>query len=170
MVETIAVYWEEQIKVYGVSHTYGVEYNRLDFPVSELSTCGHILERLEDSLTIQRFEFISCHVIDATINVHLFTKPTENNVPLQKIIHSFKIEQTITIQNSGQSDLIYLHGPHFQDRYGILDVAVQALTACDLTPLVTGCAGTSMYLAFNAGSGPEAENVLRETFLTPKSV
>jgi hypothetical protein len=168
--ETIAVYCEEQVKVYGITHTFNVNYQQLCFPLSNLSYAGNFLASLEVTGAVKRFEFITCQQTTDAVQLHLFTRTSEKSLSFNEDDAPSSKAHSFEVLGCGQTDLIFLHGPHFQDRYGILDVAVQALSSFDLLPVVTGCAGTSMYLAFKAGSGSAAEKVLRKTFLTPTSV
>ena len=51
-----------------------------------------------------------------------------------------------SLQTIAPVELIYLHGPHFQDRYGIAEAALSPLQKADIPILAAGCSGTSVYI------------------------
>jgi len=66
------------------------------------------------------------------------------------------------------AELVFFQGPHFGDRYGIAEVAVEALAsnAIEMTAIV--CSGACIYIVLPEGKADEAVVVLGETFEIPK--
>jgi aspartokinase len=63
--------------------------------------------------------------------------------------------------------VLFLHGPHFGDRYGIADAFVTALRNGDIPILALSCAVSSIS-AIIAGNDPDkAIEVLSTRFQTP---
>ncbi|SDO83988.1 hypothetical protein [Desulforhopalus singaporensis] len=162
--ETIAVYWEEQIKVYGISDKFDLMLSTLTFDPSELEFWGQQIAALEAG--IKRFEFIACHRGEEVISLHLLLDKGSAKT-LDEAVNRLAATRSLHCRKTWPVDLIYLHGPHFQDRFGIADAAATSLARHNLTPLITGCAGTSMYLVFRGGEGDRAKKTLTRTFLTP---
>jgi hypothetical protein len=69
---------------------------------------------------------------------------------------------------AGQSvDLITFHGPHFGDRYRILQTALNCLENERVPLRVAACAGASISLVFPAGAGNAAKTALEKGFDAP---
>ncbi len=64
-------------------------------------------------------------------------------------------------------DLITFHGPHFGDRYRILQTALNCLDNQGVPLLVAACAGASISLVFPAGAGTAAKTALEKGFEPP---
>ena len=74
-------------------------------------------------------------------------------------------EDATSLQTIAPVALIYLHGPHFQDRYGIAEAALSPLQKADIPVLATGCSGTSVYIVVHENRADEAATCLAETFV-----
>jgi len=167
--ETIAVYKEARVKVYGITEKAGLVLVTLSFPANQIEQWGQRVVLLEDH--IKRFELVTYHAANkARTEFHLLFAQT----PLDSLIDTLKQwienDQQTTFQLRQPVDILYLHGPHFQDRFGIADVAFNALKQNNIELLVCGCAGTSMYLVTPANRGVTTLKLLTETFLIPTSV
>lgn len=158
--ETIAVYWEERIKVYGITAQYNLTLANITFSRSDLASIASILRHLESQ--INRFELVTCQDFSDVMRIHLLYEQQHSNW----VADSFNGKD---VQTTTPVDLIYLHGPHFQDRFGIIDSTLAALRAHGIFTICSGCAGTSMYLVFTEGVGREADRILTENFLIPTS-
>ena len=64
-------------------------------------------------------------------------------------------------------DLITFHGPHFGDRYRILQTALDCLDSEQVPLRVAACAGASISLVFPAGAGTAAKTALEKGFEAP---
>lgn len=164
--ETIAVYWEARIKVYGITLQPGLALGAL---VIAAEQAGYWSERLmELERPLQRFELaIAQGVIDNRLEIYLLFDHSRREIlqPLMDVWLSR--DKTAEFRMEGRVDMVFLHGPHFQDRFGIAETAFSALAKNDIRILLSGCAGTSMYLIFAEGGGEAAKQVLADTFLIP---
>jgi len=166
--ETIAVYREERVKVYGISKLFGISLGILTFPTEHIGKCTELLQTLETLAS--KFELITLQSAKPpAITLHLLyvnnSEPSRNET-----IQSWLADNPdsgFTVQHP--VDLLFLHGPHFQDRDGIAEIAFSALKMQSIRALVVGCAGTSMYIVLPQGQGPIAHHILTETFLIPTS-
>lgn len=167
--ETIAVYKEARVKVYGITEKNGLALVTLSFPANQMEQWGQRVALLEEH--IKRFELVTYHATDKErTELHLLL----DQIPLKSLSDTLekwvKSEQQSTFQLRQPVDILYLHGPHFQDRFGIADIAFNALKQNDIEILVSGCAGTSMYLVTPSNQGTTTLKLLTETFLIPTSV
>jgi aspartokinase len=156
----------ETIAVYGITKKPDLILVILSFPANQIERWG---QRIDDlAYYTGRFELVTYHAADKSMTdlhllvdqktidplIEMLTKWTKNTAR-----SGFKLKQPV--------DILYLHGPHFQDRFGIVDTAFNALLQNNIEILVSGCAGTSMYLVTPAIKGPIALEILTETFLIP---
>jgi aspartokinase len=66
------------------------------------------------------------------------------------------------------AELVFFQGPHFGDRYGIADVALEALAGKGVEMMAIVCSGACIYILLPEGKSEEAVLVLAETFEIPK--
>jgi aspartokinase len=71
------------------------------------------------------------------------------------------------IRRASSVELVFFQGPHFGDRYGILDVTVRALACKEITIKATVCSGACIYIVLPEGKSEEAVKALRESFEVP---
>jgi aspartokinase len=167
-VETIAVYREKRVKVYGITEKPGLCLGVLQFPSKAFVKWGNRIKDLKNDCP--NFELVTYHLANQDrISLHLvFEKISENS--LKERVHNWlssDLDSYFDIRSP--VDLIYLHGPHFQDRDGIAEIAFTALKKNKLDPIVIGCAGTSMYIITPNNQGGTTSKLLSDTFLIPTS-
>lgn len=164
--ETIALYKEERIKVYGITRESDLILIVLSFPANQLELWGQRVDEISN-YTI-RFELVTYHAANKSMTELHLLLARKTIDPLIKMLTYWKENTTQTgLKLKQPVDILYLHGPHFQDRYGIADTAFNALLHNNIEVLVSGCAGTSMYLVTPASQGQSALEILTETFLIP---
>ncbi len=163
--ETIAVYWESKIKVYSITHVTDLSMARFVFPFNATEELCKTLMALED--TVQRFELVTQDYIDSSLSqMNLFynqSKQKEAETTIKRWGYELQ-EKVIFIPSL---ELVYLHGPHFQDRFGIVDTAFSALENGDIEIIAAGCAGTTIYVVIPSKQALPATQILRETFIIP---
>ncbi len=163
--ETIAVYWESKIKVYGISLKQGLVLVQITVPCDHIEIIGEKLLCLDDS--VYRFEFITQDYIDShylRLNIVL----DESNWSAARTqIEQFTAVDGCTLNILTSMELVFLHGPHFQDRYGIADAVFSSLVQEQIDIITAGCAGTSVYLLLREGFGLQAHEVLNKAFIIP---
>lgn len=163
------MYKEARVKVYGITEKNGLVLITLSFPANQMEQWGRRVALLEEHT--KRFELITYHAANKKrTELHLLFAHTLS-ISLQETLEKWvKTDQQSTFQLRQPVDIFYLHGPHFQDRFGIADIAFNALKQNEIAILVSGCAGTSMYLVTPANQGATTLKLLTETFLIPTSV
>ncbi len=165
-VETIAVYQEERVKVYGITEKADLALAILRFPAANTEIWGQRIANLGHSL--KRFELVTCHPgRDNTIEMHLLVDRADAVRVHRAIKDAVKNEPDSECFLEQPVDVLFLFGPHFQDRFGIVNIAFTALCRNHIDILVCGCAGTSMYFVTPSAQAQQGARILTDTFLIP---
>ncbi|MDZ7665345.1 MAG: hypothetical protein U5K27_08485 [Desulfotignum sp.] len=142
--ETRSTYVEEKIKTYGIQLHPGVSMVEFRGPSDRFSQTRHRLTA--DGGSDAMFHLVSVMRI------------------------SGRMVDAVFVMDSGGTervDLITFHGPHFGDRYRILQTALNCLET-ERAPLrAAACAGASISLVFPAGAGEAAQTALAKGFEAP---
>ena len=164
--ETIAIYWEKQVKVYGIILKSGLTLVRFQRGTKDFLPWHTLLTCFESNSV--KFELIISAPDHKSESILTLVLDSDQFLILQKSLEN--------IQRKGQSsfaltykkiDLIYLHGPHFQERFGIFSKAIEPLESHHVETTLTGCAGNSMYIAVPEGQGQKSNEILHNTFHIP---
>ena len=167
--QTIAVYREERVKVYGITEKADLSLAILCFPVAITELWGQRIIDLERSL--KRFELVTWHAGNSnTIELHLLFDSNHGKVVRNALNALLKNEKNTEFTLKQPVELLFLYGPHFQDRFGIVDIAFTALSKHNIEILVSGCAGTSMYFVTSKDQGSKGLKILTNTFVIPTTV
>ncbi len=146
--ETRATYEEEKIKTYGIQVILGLNLYRMQAACDQLAEIsGHVpgLDPLE-----KKFHFVSAMPgAEANYELVILTDPGKGFQPYMT------------------ADLISFHGPHFGDRYRILQTALDCLETDRVPLLLAGCTGASISLVVPAGQGIFAQKSLTRGFEAP---
>jgi aspartokinase len=67
------------------------------------------------------------------------------------------------------SEMVFFQGPHFGDRYGILEAAVRGLAARRVKMTAAACSGACIYIVLPEGKSEEAVAALSEVFEIPRA-
>ena len=163
--ETIAVYWEPKIRIYGLTTEIGVSLYTLLFPAARLPFWSGVIRTLED----KGLEFLLVNLQSlspAAMQLCLVLRQgTESHMIRDYFLQKVEQEEDTSFEAVAGIELLYLHGPHFQDRYGIIDAVLTPLQKAGIPLLCAGCAGTSVYLAVSEQRGKDAAMCLAETFV-----
>lgn len=161
--ETIAVYWEPRIKTYGFQRITDLALLEFSLPLSHIKNGGEIF--LQDDLKTLQPKFIISHVMHHEIffivclplqegrDFHTSLKKAPDATPC-KCIHPVSI--------------LFFHGPHFGDRYGIADATFSTLSKAGVDILASGCSSASVFLVLATHDIDKAEKALNETFEVAK--
>jgi hypothetical protein len=146
--ETRATYEEEKIKTYGIQVTPGLDLYRLHGGHDQLTAFSRQMSDLDQPG--RKFHFVSAMPgSQGDYTLFFLTDPGTGCIPLSK------------------ADLIGFHGPHFGDRYRILQTALDCLKADRVPLLLAGCTGASINLVVPAGKGAAARHALGRGFEAP---
>jgi aspartokinase len=163
--ETIAVYWEPKIRVYGLTTRSGLCLYTLVFPIDRLAYWGDVLTSLEEKG--REFELVNLQTASpTTMQLCLVPAQGEQTTDFCMTLETGMAKETATsCQVTASVEVIYLHGPHFQDRYGIAEAALTPLCRAEIPVLSAGCAGTSVYIVVSQSRAKAAVACLSETFV-----
>jgi aspartokinase len=163
-VETIAVYWEPKMRIYGMNILPGLTSLRLKIPeAAGQYDYWREFEAVKGKfrlLTFQRDrqERLICDFLiesghKAEIHGRL-RKMAENNPDSPLVAEDDR-------------EIVAFHGPHFQDRYGIAGQTFATLRKAGIDILASGCTGTSIHLVVGAGQGQHVKECLQEICVVP---
>ncbi|MBU1565952.1 MAG: hypothetical protein KJ630_10030 [Proteobacteria bacterium] len=163
--ETIAVYWEPKIRIYGLTSETGLSLYTVCFPIERLSYWGGVVRSLGENGS--EFQLVNLQRTSVeTLQLCLLPACGDGSTDVHRLLDKgLENEDTSFLQVVTPVELIYLHGPHFQDRYGIAEAAFSPLYKADIPILSAGCAGTSVYIVVHKNRVLEAVHCLSETFV-----
>lgn len=162
--ETIAVYWEEKIRVYGLNRQTGLTMHTLVFPADRLAFWSGRLAELERHGC--EFQLVNLQTVAAgTLQICLVHLRDRSEAAVLRLLKDGLQGQNATsAQTTSPVELLYLHGPHFQDRYGIAEAAIAPLCKADIPILATACSGASIFIVVPENRSQHAADCLAETF------
>jgi aspartokinase len=166
--ETIAVYWEDKIKTYGFQAEHGLSLFRISIPSSQqLAGLGSVLDS-----DINEINFRWIMVQRSTrhgFNVYILLDQKWKQ-PMQTLLERHQENNAdLDLQTESPVEMIFFHGPHFGDRYGIADTALGALRGKSLPVIAMGCTGASVYIILPENCAAKARHFLSAVFETPKT-
>jgi aspartokinase len=164
--ETIAVYWEENIRTYGIQLEKNLCLARADILPGQLAELGRQIAELGQDET--RFRLILAHAYEPDVLSlsMVFREPFRQRLseistrPLVKDLScAFAIHVPV--------EMLCFHGPHFGDRYGIAHMAGHALQKKNIRYIVMGCSAASVHILFPENAADKAKMALASVFQTP---
>ena len=165
--ETTATYWEARIKTYGFHRVTDLCLFELALESFEISRLGHTLCRMgeEGIPLVLTFAQVTLQGLKASFVVpRLFEGPVRE-----------RLQETVDPDGEGVAlqvfpvEVIFFYGPHFGDRYGIAEAALQSLAGDGIRPTATACSGSCVYLVLPERQSDEAVRVLSEAFDIPRA-
>ena len=167
--QTIAVYREPKIKTYGFQEDTDLSLLELAFKPGQLSEWGLGIHEIGDFGV--RFELVLIqYLAERGLRVYLFFKRKWEDKVITHIRRIIRKGAEETFYVTSPVELIYFYGPHFGDRYGIADVAFEALNRKAIPVLAAVCSGSAIYLVFPERMAQEARTLLAETFEVPQTI
>lgn len=164
--ETIAVYWESTIRIYGITIQPGLTLFKLVCPIGSGTQLSHQLKALQQE--VERFYLVTAQQIDGDLQQFSFLVDQERTGTVCRILdNGISGENSFAPMTIENVALVYLHGPHFQDRYGIADAALSLLEKNDFSILASGCTGTSVHLVVKESKAQAVVQCLGQTFVVP---
>ncbi len=166
IVETVATYWEPVIKIYGSNIKTDLVMTTLSFPVNRLTVLGEQLQEIENGSG--RFEMAAIQQVDDHTLQFILLYESGHEQNSRKLLSDAAENFSLSMALHEPVELLYFHGPHFQDRFGVADAALTTLKKHDLRILVAGCSGTSIYLIAEEKKAMVIEEALETVFSVPK--
>ncbi len=163
--ETVAMYWEPQIKTYGFQVVKDLALYKYRIPADLPAPWERTIERIEEGQN--RFQLLCAQLCESSeLELLLLCKP-EQGVSLARHIEAEIPAVADRRQVTTPVELIFFQGPHFGDRFGIADFTFKALKekADLLLSVVFACA--SIYLILPEGTADETQILLTAAFRIP---
>jgi aspartokinase len=161
--ETIAVYWESRIKTYGFQRIPELALIELSCPIGTIKSLGQIL--IQHDIQALKAPFILAQESGRELSF-LFCLPEREAVGFHASLEQTGIPTSHRyIHPVG---IIFFHGPHFGDRYGIAEATFSAISKVGIPVIASGCASSSVYLILAQDDLDRAEDVLTKTFEVAK--
>ena len=154
-VETIAVYWEPKIRIYGMDIVKNLCYLKIACSAADL--CDEKWIKLIGGN--YRFRLVTGRVDDQKDFCLEIVVDKKEAARLMEDLSPMTIRDKV--------EMISFHGPHFQDRYGIASMAFNQLHDEKIQLLTTGYTGTSVQLVVTEGMAENVASSLDSTFIVP---
>ena len=163
--ETIAMYWEPQIKTYGFQILKDLALYRYRMPADLPGEWMQAVKQIEDRSN--RFHLLYTQLSESSeLELRLLCEP-EQGVALARRMAAGMPTAGDRPQVTAPVELIFFQGPHFGDRFGIADFTYNALKekADLLMAAVFVC--NSIYLILPEGEADETITCLSAAFRIP---
>ena len=161
--ETIAVYWESRIKTYGFNKLNNLSLFEFYYPEEKITELGKVLSKanFQDVKTkfmiLQRLnDGISLVFCLSEKDGRVFHASLRNDLTLKSYKYLYPV------------GILFFHGPHFGDRYGIADAAFSPLLEAGIKIISSGCSSASIFLVIAEDDLKRAEEALSKTFDSAK--
>lgn len=167
--ETIAVYWEPKIKTYGFQEARDQALLRIDFRAEQMALWGSRIDQMGE-LGLG-FHLVLLHYSpDREFTMSLiFERQWEDRV-LMHMRKAMPRNISDSVHIKSPVELMFFHGPHFADRYGIADSVFSTLAGGGIPVLAAACSGAAVYLVFPEKTAQKASALLAEAFEVPQAV
>ena len=164
VLETAAAYWEPVIKIYGSSIKKDLLITTAHVRKNRLSQLGTWLQAVDGGSGVFEMALMQC--IDE--NTCKFGLLYENSrMEAYRELFSPVVDLFSVVEHR-KAELLYLHGPHFHDRYGVASAALSSLQKGECELFAVGCSGTSIYLITPEKKVQRSAEALEKIFIVPK--
>lgn len=159
--ETIAVYSEQPIKTYGIGVETGLCL--LSAVVDAAQMAAFSRSNLSPASLPGRVMMVSATPVDGgRVLVHCVTSASPS-MPTETESVQWPVDEVFGVE------LVFFHGPHYGDRYGIAVAAFGALAAKSVPVLSAACSGASVYIVVPQGRAADAVDALHTAFVVPST-
>jgi len=164
--ETVAMYWEPQIKTYGFQVKKNLALYEYALSADLSAQWGRFVGSVEDSRN--RFHLL-CAQMNASggLELLLLCDPKLGASLACDIETEMPQSTGCRCRVTAPVELLFFQGPHYGDRYGIVDFMLQALGDNAESILATACSCASVYLVLSNGCAEKIRAVLAEAFSIP---
>jgi hypothetical protein len=164
--ETIAIYWESKIRTYGFNLLEGLALGQVSVPNERLAQWGRAMHKMTDPGPSFRLVWAQNSRHD---RIKFFVLCDDNQLHrMESFLNEESGLETESWQRHAKPvDLLFFQGPHFGDRYGIMDYMIKALADRQVPRLAAACSVATIYLVVPSGWGGAAKDVLSSAFKIP---
>jgi len=163
VVETAAAYWEPVIKIYGSSVKKDLMLTTAHIAESQLALAGIGLQAVDSGAAVFEMALMQ-RVDDNTYKLGLLYD--SSLIDSYRVLFS-NVDPLFSEPDHRPAELLYLHGPHFHDRYGVASAALRTLQKKNEL-FAVGCAGTSIYLITPSKEAQLSAGALEKISIVPR--
>jgi hypothetical protein len=163
--ETIAIYSESIISTYGFNLLERLIMGHVEVTFDQLTRWGALLQDIAHEPAFRLVWAQSCR--PDCIKFYLLCDDNQWHKAEPFLIRCPGEGAGIWQRYTEAVDLLFFQGPHFGDRYGIMDYTHKALTDKQIPMLAAVCSVATIYLVFPGGQGETAKNELTRLFNIP---
>jgi aspartokinase len=156
----IASYQEKVVRIYDIVQQGELDLWSLVVEQSGLAKLGEALVAMGQRQI--RMPFVIGLLSADNRLVFNFCFPEEQESQIREIFSSYQGCTPLT--RHSQAAALYIHGPHFGDRYGIANILVRALEKGGISLLALGCAVSSISVIIREEDLAAAVQALEATF------
>ena len=164
--ETIAVYWEQRVKIYGFQEKKALSFMKFHFSSGGMSAMGAWLRRL-GGLGLKYHLVLTPPVQTPAVGLYLLVDIEHEDRLKTEVRSIIPDSPQASLQIISPVESLHFHGPHFGDRYGIVTRAYKTLTEKNIKILASACSSNSVYLILAEGGLDEAKKHLSEVYEVP---
>lgn len=163
--ETIAVYWEPIVRVYGFDIKCDISLLHLKCSIETIDTLLYDIEQQSETSPTFLFSQLQLQPPDVA---HLYLAADHDQISdYRNRLEAKEVKNNLMLTAHSPADLLFFHGPHFQDRFGIANNVFKTLDPMGITVHTIGCTGTSIFIVTGGGQAEKAREMLTETFAVP---
>jgi len=167
--ETIAVYWEPRIRTYGFFLCEGLRMCRIDVAPEEMGAWGQAFESMAEQGPAFQLVWAQYGHGDA-IRFFLLCDETHWSRLIPFLERQLVVGNVSMTGDPTRVDVLFFQGPHYGDRYGVLDFTLTPLVEAQIPILAVACSVATIYLVLPSGWGGQAKALLTEAFEIPRHV
>jgi aspartokinase len=161
--EIMASYEEKVIRIYGIVEETDLDLWSLLVPPPSLADLGRAMESL--ARFGLKLPFLVALPGPAGRLLFAFCMNALAGEEVERILSTHLPGSGV--RRRGRVAALFLHGPHFGDRYGIANALIQTLKQSDTEILALGCAVSSISVVIDAKDIPTATRALETAFSIP---
>ncbi len=163
--ETIAVYWEPIVRVYGFDIKAEISLLHLKCSTETIDTFLYGIEQQADAAATFLFSQLQIQPPDIA---HMYLAAEHDQISdYRNELEGKDLSDDLMLTAYSPVDLLFFHGPHFQDRFGIANNVFKTLDPTGITVHTIGCTGTSIFIVTGGGQAEQAREMLTEAFAAP---
>lgn len=164
--ETIAVYWEENIRTYGIQVEKTLCLVQADILPTRLAALGQQLAELGQGKTKTRL-ILAHHFEPGLLRLSMVFEEKWKERLVKFCAQPAVEDASQYIVIDSPVEMLYFHGPHYGDRYGIAGMAGHALKNKNIRYIAMGCSAASVHFIFSENRADKAKKALGSVFKTP---
>jgi aspartokinase len=161
--ETIAVYWEPKVKTYGFNALNNLILFEFNYPEEKIFELGKTLSNLYFQGIKSKFMILQKQPDRMSLVVCLSESDGRDFQTFLEDHLSLRPDRRIC-----PVGVLFFHGPHFGDRYGIADAAFSPLLEAGIKIISSDCSSSSVFLVMAQDDVSRAQEALRKTFDLPQ--